>query len=293
MRYGIPSVASSALLTLGFAAEAQQQPGGEQQAQQQEVAEQCVEDLRAWRQRVSEEGYWLTGYRPTSGWYGGRGYGVGPVGEPAGPSAPAGTAAQRAPGAGPWDQLGWEMRPGYQLRVLYSAANVFAVRGDEEACQAMLAELGEVYDGYVAEMQQAGIEPGQVVDYRQQQIAAAVPVDEVEGAISVDAIIGVEVRNLSDEGLGTIEDVVLDPNTGEIAYAVISHGGFLGIGEDDVAVPWSDLQAIPGFRFFVFDASEQAMENAPNVDPDSIGSPDRFAEMDQRITEYWSDQPQQ
>lgn len=54
-------------------------------------------------------------------------------------------------------------------------------------------------------------------------------------------VIGKTVENMQDENLGDIEDVVLDANRGQIAYAVVGAGGFLGMGEDLIAVPWDKL----------------------------------------------------
>ncbi|HRX86804.1 MAG TPA: PRC-barrel domain-containing protein [Phycisphaerae bacterium] len=54
-------------------------------------------------------------------------------------------------------------------------------------------------------------------------------------------IIGHDIENNMDKDLGDINDVVLDSNRGQIAYAVLGVGGFIGIGEDLVAVPWDKL----------------------------------------------------
>jgi len=50
------------------------------------------------------------------------------------------------------------------------------------------------------------------------------------------------VRNAAGEDLGKIEEIMIDLDSGRIAYAVLSFGGFLGIGEHNVAVPFSSLQ---------------------------------------------------
>ena len=49
--------------------------------------------------------------------------------------------------------------------------------------------------------------------------------------MSADTLIGNDVDNRDDEDLGDIEEIMLDMQIGEVAYAVLSYGGFLGIGE--------------------------------------------------------------
>jgi sporulation protein YlmC with PRC-barrel domain len=50
------------------------------------------------------------------------------------------------------------------------------------------------------------------------------------------------VYNTALEKLGTIEDVMIDKQTGRIAYAILAHGGFLGIGDQYYPLPWEKLQ---------------------------------------------------
>jgi hypothetical protein len=52
-------------------------------------------------------------------------------------------------------------------------------------------------------------------------------------------VIGSKVVNAQNEDLGKIEDLVLDAGAGRIAYAVLSFGGFLGMGEKYFAIPWN------------------------------------------------------
>lgn len=55
-------------------------------------------------------------------------------------------------------------------------------------------------------------------------------------------VLGLSVRNDSDKNLGEIGDLLVDPRSGEIRYAVLEVGGFLGVGEDRRVVPWSFIQ---------------------------------------------------
>lgn len=57
-------------------------------------------------------------------------------------------------------------------------------------------------------------------------------------------LIGADVRNAADEDLGKIEELVIEPKSGRIAYAVLSFGGFLGMGDKLFALPWGVLQLV-------------------------------------------------
>src|SRR4051812_19850273 len=60
--------------------------------------------------------------------------------------------------------------------------------------------------------------------------------------MGADTLIGDDVYNHKDEDLGDIKEIMLDVNTGRIAYAVLSFGGFLGMADKLFAVPWSALK---------------------------------------------------
>jgi len=80
-------------------------------------------------------------------------------------------------------------------------------------------------------------------------------------------LIGGNVENLQGEKLGDIKDVVLDPETGRITYAVLSFGGFMGLGEKYFAVPWSALTSKAGEKGdFVLNVDKEKLKNAPGFD---------------------------
>lgn len=58
-------------------------------------------------------------------------------------------------------------------------------------------------------------------------------------------LLGLPLRNDSDRNLGEIGDVLVDPRSGEIRYAVLEVGGFLGMGEDQRVIPWAFVQVVP------------------------------------------------
>ena len=91
--------------------------------------------------------------------------------------------------------------------------------------------------------------------------------------LKLDDVIGMTVNGRDGEELGTVDDVVLNPQTGEIRYAALSYGGWLGIGDKLFAVPWDALQANwhqdDEEYFLVMNKTKEALENAPGFDQDS------------------------
>jgi sporulation protein YlmC with PRC-barrel domain len=77
----------------------------------------------------------------------------------------------------------------------------------------------------------------------------------------VSRIIGTDVRNRKGEKIGDVKDIVLD-DKGGVAYAVVSTGGFLGIGDRLHAVPWSALNT-QGEKAFLLDIDKAALQKAP------------------------------
>lgn len=88
-------------------------------------------------------------------------------------------------------------------------------------------------------------------------------------ALSASTLIGDNVKNNSGEDLGKIEEIMIDIDNGRIAYAVLSFGGFLGIGEKLFAVPWDTLRVDMENKEFVLDVDKETLKNAPGFDKDN------------------------
>ncbi|MDJ0387799.1 PRC-barrel domain-containing protein [Roseomonas sp. E05] len=286
--------------------QAQQQSGSRSQGQsgaparqqasagQQGVAQQCLKDLQAFRDRVGQDGYWLSGYRQGYGWGWAGGLAAAPaatMGGAAGGATPGSTAATAGNDA-PWGDVNWRMAPARALTALQNAAIVMAHRGNEEGCQMVLGELRSSYDQYAKDLRNAGVEPGEVNSYRTQQLAAAKPVTQMQRGFRADDITDTDLRNPQDQYLGSVEDVVVNPSNGQIRYVVVERGGFLGIGEDYVAVPWNRLSATPQMDAFVLKAKPETLGQAPKVDPESFSSADGYAQQAQQIDSFWQQQTQ-
>jgi len=85
--------------------------------------------------------------------------------------------------------------------------------------------------------------------------------------VKASSIIGTDVVNGKNESLGDIKEVVIDPNTGKVAYAVVSFGGFLGVGEKLFAIPYSALLFNLEKNEYILDISKERLETAPGFDP--------------------------
>lgn len=92
------------------------------------------------------------------------------------------------------------------------------------------------------------------------------PGPELMGA---DTLIGNDVYNLKDEDLGDVKEIMLDMRTGRVSYAVLSFGGFLGMGEKLFAVPWNALTLDTENKRFTLNVEKDRLENAPGFDQDS------------------------
>ena len=81
--------------------------------------------------------------------------------------------------------------------------------------------------------------------------------------MGADTLIGNDVYNLKDEALGDIKEIMLDVRSGQIGYAVLSFGGFLGVGEKLFAVPWKALTLDTKNKRFVLNVEKDRLKSAP------------------------------
>lgn len=108
--------------------------------------------------------------------------------------------------------------------------------------------------------------------------------------MAADTLQGDRVVNIEGEELGNIRHIMIDVVNGRVAYAVLSVGGILGIGNKLFAVPWSSLALNAIEKCFVLDFDKDYLERAPGFDKDhwpSMADP-RFA---QSIYDYYEVPP--
>ena len=96
-----------------------------------------------------------------------------------------------------------------------------------------------------------------------QEVRVETPVRPINKA---EKLMGMEVRNRENERLGEVKDLVLDLQSGKIAYATIAVGGFLGLGEKLIAVPTSTLSVSEkSDNYLIMDATRGEMVDAPDT----------------------------
>jgi len=84
--------------------------------------------------------------------------------------------------------------------------------------------------------------------------------------MGADTLIGNDVYNKQSEDLGEIKEIMLDMDSGRVSYAVLSFGGFLGMGEKLFAVPWDALKLDTVNKRFVLDVNRDRLKSAPGFD---------------------------
>lgn len=86
--------------------------------------------------------------------------------------------------------------------------------------------------------------------------------------MSSSSLIGDKVYNPADESLGKIEDLMIDIESGRVAYAVLQFDGFIGMGNKLFAVPWSSLRLDEERRAFILAVDKDTLRTAPGFDKD-------------------------
>jgi len=86
--------------------------------------------------------------------------------------------------------------------------------------------------------------------------------------LAASEIKGSTVRNGQREEIGNIDELLIEPDSGRVRFAILSVGGFLGLGSTRVAVPWSafEISRQGGKMTYMLDATRERLEKAPRVE---------------------------
>jgi len=103
--------------------------------------------------------------------------------------------------------------------------------------------------------------------------------------ISSERVEGTAVYNTAGDKLGTIDDLMIDKLSGQVQYAVMEFGGFLGIGTDRYPIPWSVLKYDTSQGGYVVPIDKAAIEGAPRYASDSV--PDYDDVYSSSINKYY------
>lgn len=86
--------------------------------------------------------------------------------------------------------------------------------------------------------------------------------------LSASTLNGDDVHNAQGENLGDLKDLMIDLESGSIAYAVLSFGGIMGMGDKLFAVPWSALRVHSDKKQLILDIPKDRLKDAPGFDKD-------------------------
>lgn len=84
--------------------------------------------------------------------------------------------------------------------------------------------------------------------------------------IASDRVVGTSVYNTAGEKLGSIDDLMIDKRSGQVRYAVMEFGGFLGMGTDRYPLPWSMLKYDTERDGYVVPLTKDKLDQAPKYD---------------------------
>lgn len=93
--------------------------------------------------------------------------------------------------------------------------------------------------------------------------------------ISSDKVEGTAVYNAGGDKLGSIDDLMIDKTGGQVRYAVMEFGGFLGMGTDRYPIPWKMLKYDTNLDGYVVPLDKNKLEKAPKYGSDNVPTYDR------------------
>ena len=236
----------------------------------------CLADLKAFNAQMEKDVYWVGASDYGYGYpLGGYGYGYPSGGYGVGAGAPMADGGYR------------NGRPGLDVRVLVSAANILARYGQQQSCEAVLSGTREAYKTYIADFRRRGAPMADVPGWRKQEIAAAVSVTGMNASFRSDELLGADVRSPQGDALGSVDDLVMSPKTGKIAYLVIARGGIFGFGEKYVPIPWDDFKTTPSLSLLVLNTTKADLDKAPLVAYEKFSAPGAFDQESEKVDAYW------
>lgn len=112
--------------------------------------------------------------------------------------------------------------------------------------------------------------------------------DRQHQLISSARVEGTPVYNPAGEKLGSVHSVMIHKTTGQVAYALLAFGGFLGVGTHVHPIPWGMLTYDEGRHAYVADITRQQIEDAPSLELDQA---DRPTESERPMYAYWKFTP--
>jgi len=110
--------------------------------------------------------------------------------------------------------------------------------------------------------------------------------------IAADKVNGTNVYNVAGDKLGTVDDIMIDKISGRAIYAVMSFGGFLGMGAKHNPLPWGTLKYDAQKGGYVVNMDKKQLQDSPSYDMNSEfkWTPEYGRKVDSyyKTTSYWN-----
>ena len=117
-------------------------------------------------------------------------------------------------------------------------------------------------------------------------------VSSTHSLISSDRVDGTAVYGADQNKIGSIEELMIDKISGKVAYAVLSFGGFLGMGDEHYPLPWSTLKYDTNLGGYIVNLTRDQLDKAPryhqNEDWDWSRDNDQLVHDYYKARPYWS-----
>ncbi len=112
---------------------------------------------------------------------------------------------------------------------------------------------------------------------------------ETSSLIASDRVEGTKVYGRDGDKLGTVHNFMVDKRSGQVAYVVISTGGFLGLGQSYHPLPWSAFSYDEAQAGYVVQVDKRMLDGAPSFRPDN--APVFDDAYGRRISDYFAAMP--
>ena len=109
---------------------------------------------------------------------------------------------------------------------------------------------------------------------------------ETADLIGSDKVESTTVYDAKGEKMGSIERVMIEKRSGQMAYAVLSFGGFLGIGNDSYPIPWDALKYDTSLGGYRTNITEEQLKSAPKYQGESWDWED--FERRRKVSDYYN-----
>ena len=120
-------------------------------------------------------------------------------------------------------------------------------------------------------------------------MASTVEARETTSLIGSDKVEGTAVYGADQKKIGSIERAMIDKTSGKVAYAILSFGGFMGMGEDYYPVPWSTLKYDSNLEGYRVNLTEDQLKKAPKYSRSTDWNWNR--DNDRRVYDYYRTDP--